>query len=248
MRLAGQWENRQGSNHDLCQSGLSLTPLLCPLPTLQALEPQAGFAVASSLLDGLGLLPTTLPPFGSLTAAFLLSPDAPSGPDHAVLPAKLAPSALAVEYSVDSRQQCGVAVAALGPVGAAGRGGSPMAATAAAAAGAPVGLQQTPAAEALDLLCSSNVGPTPGKAAAAGGGSDGNSPTATAGGEEAGGSRQHCCFRHRMTLEMPALDSNTSGEFRWNRCWRLHCSAPVVQLPWVSPHCTLPAPSASPPV
>ena len=224
-----QAQARRGSDAGLLRFG-QIQTLLCLSPAhLQALEPQAGFAVSSSLLEGLGLLPTTLPPFGSLTAAFLLSPDVPSGPDHAVLPAKLAPSALVVEYSVDSRQQCGVAVAALGPVGAAGRGGSPTAA--AAAAGAAAGLQQTPAAEVLDLLpTGSNSGPAPGKAAAAGGSSDGGSPTSTAGGEAGGGHRQHCCFRHRMTLEMPAPDSTTSGEFcsgEW--CWRLlPCSTPPV--------------------
>ncbi len=173
--------------------------------------------MATNLLDGLGLLPTTLPPFGSLTAAYLLSPDAAPGPEHAPLPAKLAPSALVVEYSVDSRQQCGVAAAPLGPVGAAGRGAANGGSLIAAAAR---GLEQTPAPDALDLLGGSeSASPRKGAAAAAAvsPGAGSGSPTSTAGGGEAaadgpGGSRQHCCFRHRLTLEMPSPEGSTDGE------------------------------------
>ncbi|KAI7835534.1 hypothetical protein COHA_010562 [Chlorella ohadii] len=213
-----------------------------------ALQPQPGFTVATNLLDGLGLLPTTLPPFGSLTTAYLLSPDAAPGPEHAPLPAKLAPSALVVEFSVDSRQQCGVAAAPLGPVGAAGRGtangGSPSVAAAR-------GLEQTPAADALDLLGGSeSASPRKGAAAAAAAagssGAGGGSPTSTAGGSEAagdgaGGTTQHCCFRHRLTLEMPSPEGSTDGALVLVRllgpfvatlgqpttlCWRLERSGP----------------------
>lgn len=186
----------------------------------QTLEPQPGFSVANNLLDALGLLPASLPPFGSLTAAFLLSPDAGLAAEHAPLPAKLAPSALVVDYSVDSKQQCGVAAVPLGPVGAAARGaasgGSP---TAAAARG----LEQTPEAGALELLGSADNGsPRKGAAAAAAtgpasSGAGGDSPTSTANAGEAavggaGSDRQHCCFRHRLTLELPSSESATDGE------------------------------------
>lgn len=189
----------------------------------QTLEPQPGFSLANNLLDALGLLPTSLPPFGSLTAAFLLSPDAGSAPEHAPLPAKLAPSALVVDYSVDSKQQCGVAAVPLGPVGTAARGaasgGSP---TAAAARG----LEQTPDADALELLGSAENGsPRKGAVAAAAAaatgpassGAGGDSPTSTANAGEAavggaGSDRQHCCFRHRLTLELPSSESATDGE------------------------------------
>lgn len=158
-----------------------------------ALQPQPGFAVSSSLVDALGLLPATLPPFGALAAAFLLAPDAPAaGAEHSLLPPKLQPSALTVDYSVDGRLQCGVAAPALAAVA------TVMDAAPAAAS------QLTPTADALSLLAGGG---------AAEGRGGGGSPTTVAdsGGAGAAGV-QHCSFRHLLTLEMPAADQDTSGE------------------------------------
>lgn len=188
-----------------------------------ALEPQPGFLLTSSLLDGMGLLPTTLAPFGCLTAAFVLAPDpAWAAAEHSLLPAKLQPSALVVEYSIDSRQQCGVAAAPLAgharevkPAGGAPASGSPRsgAASEAAAAATP---GQTPAAAVLDMLAASSDSGSQDRQAATG------SPTAAteaaeamADGEgEAGaaaGDRQQCCFRHLLSLERPASDEDAAG-------------------------------------
>lgn len=226
-----------------------------------ALEPQPGFAVASSLLDSMGLLPATLPPFGSLTASFLLAPEpgVAAGADFTPLPAKLQPSALVVDYSIDSRQQCSLPAAALSGGGAsggdgglggrgrdprpgAGAGGSPTSGAAEAGAAGGVagaaGTAQTPALAVLELLDasgrqrpSSPLG-SPGKRSTSG------SPTATASGaalgvdgEGPGGcaTRQLCCFRHLLTLEMPASEDDSSGEgcclaASWRAC---SCAGPA---------------------
>lgn len=156
-----------------------------------ALEPQPGLTVASSLLDGMGLLPASLPPRGSLIAAFLLHSDTA---DRGLLPTKLQPSGLVVDYNIDSQQQCGVACE---PLSAA----SPV-----PGAAAGTGQQQTPAAEVLDLLCSGSSKE----------GSAGGSPTVTASSVErvgaAGSGLQLCCFRHLLTLELPASDEGANGE------------------------------------
>jgi hypothetical protein len=192
-----------------------------------ALEPQPGLLLTSSLLDCMGLLPTTLPPFGCLTAAFMLAPDpAWAAAEHCLLPAKLQPSALVVDYSIDSRQQCGVAAAPLAghareakaPVGAP-VGGSPRSGAAVGAAVAAVP-GQTPAGAVLDMLTASSDGGSQDRQAVMA------SPTAaTAAAEalaegEAGaaagtcsgdGDRQQCCFRHLLSLERPASDEDTTG-------------------------------------
>lgn len=144
------------------------------------------------------------------------------------MPAKLQPSVLAVEYSFDSRQQCGIAAAPLMPqqqqqhgreakaVSAGGSGsGSGVAGDAAGpAAAAQQGQEQqrqkTPGAGVLRLLSSSGNGSgSPRKGA---GGSD--SPTAVAeegGADVSAGSCQLCSFRHLLTLEMPASEEATTG-------------------------------------
>ena len=176
-----------------------------------ALEPQPGFRLASALLDGLGALPCVLPPGASLAAAFLLAPDAAAAGDS-LLPAKLQPSELVLEYSFDSRAQCSVGAALLAAAVHPG-GGSPRAAGA-----PPPGFELTPAAEVMELLGASG-GSRPATPDAAGGGRD--SPTATAGGGgdggSGGGSTQQCTFRHLLTLEMPATGEDSSGEHAWLR-------------------------------
>lgn len=169
-----------------------------------SLAPQPGFRLASSLLDGLGALPCVVPPGGSLAAAFLLAPTT-SDTAESLLPAKLQPSELVVEYSFDSRAQCGVGVAPLAAAVHPG-GGSPR------AAGAPLpGFEHTPAPEVLELLAASG-GSRPATPDAGSGGGRG-SPTATAGGGGGeGGSTQHCSFRHLLSLEMPATDEDSSGK------------------------------------
>lgn len=204
-----------------------------------ALQPQPGFALSSSLLDGLGLLPASLDPGASLTAAFLLVPEGDAGDacasDAAVLlPAKLQPSVLSVDYTIDSRQQCGVAAAALGQHASGSHHSSQQQqhgreADGGGVASAPAPQQQraqqghtqqqrTPGADALELL---ERTPSRGASRALNLRGDGRPPGADDSGSEdegpAGGpglepgGRQLCSFRHLVTLERPASEEGSSG-------------------------------------
>lgn len=208
-----------------------------------ALQPQPGFALSSSLLDSIGLLPASLGPGESLTAAFLLVPEsdaggAASGDPAVVLPAKLQPSVLSVDYTIDSRQQCGVAAAALGQHAAGAHHSSHQQqaqhnreAEGGGAATDPASLQQqhaqqgqmqqrTPGSEALDLL-----GRSVRRGASRALGLHGDESHPAAGGDDSGsdgegqgvpsgepGGRQLCSFRHLVTLEMHASEEGSSGE------------------------------------
>lgn len=202
-----------------------------------ALQPQPGFALSSSLLDGMGLLPASLAPGASLSAAFLLVPEGDAGSSGAgdaglALPAKLQPSVLSVDYTIDSRQQCGVAAAPLGqqPSGASHSnqqqhsketgGGGAVAAPASRQqhARGDGQHQQTPGAEALDLLArSASRGASRTLDLLGSGGSAAATPE-DGGGEGTAGGRQLCSFRHLLTLELPASEEGSSGEVACRSC------------------------------
>lgn len=237
-----------------------------------ALQPQPGFALSSSLLDGLGLLPASLDPGASLTAAFLLVPEGDAGDacasDAAVLlPAKLQPSVLSVDYTIDSRQQCGVAAAALGQHASGSHHSSQQQqhgreADGGGVASAPAPQQQraqqghtqqqrTPGADALELL---ERTPSRGASRALNLRGDGRPPGADDSGSEdegpAGGpglepgGRQLCSFRHLVTLERPASEEGSSGERAGRSCLAavhsMCCSSDYQALPAAS-HCPRPA-------
>ena len=191
------------------------------------LAPQPGFEECQNLLASLGALPVTLAPRASLTATFLLrsSVGLAGGDRLAALAklqqaAKLQPTALTVEYTVELAALCGAYAAAVAPDGLLLPLPPPV-------AGQQQQQQQqqqssggssalTPAAGVLQQLRVAAPASRAGSRSSTvgeGSGDEGASPTASSvAAAGAASASQLCKFRHLCTLELSAQEDEGGTE------------------------------------